>query len=201
MNGTCVKPLTDLHGVTLPTLEPYLTNKDISFEEFQQLIVGRKASASSYPLASSIAEDLVPIYDCPSLRKQGLLTSNWMDSVNLPLREEFIRVLRSGPGVAIFRGAYDKFDELDESTKVLKELIEEQRAIDTKEREENYIVCDTGKKHVLKSPKAFVDYYRNDLVALVCGAWLGPWYQMTTQVTYRCALAHCLLPTDPNRTD
>lgn len=64
----------------------------------------------------------------------------------------------------------------------MMDLIKEQRAIDTMEREENYIVPDTGKKHVLKSPKAFVDYYKNDLVALVCGAWLGPWYQMTTQV-------------------
>lgn len=186
MNGTSksVKPLTDLHGVTLPLLKPYLTNDDISFDEFQQLIIGRKASASSYPLASSIAADLVPIYDCPSLRKQGLLTSNWTDPANLPLREEFISVLRSGPGVAIFKGAYDNLDELDESTKVLTELIEEQRAIDTKEREENYIVCDTGKKHVLKSPRAFVDYYKNDVVALVSGAWLGPWYQMTSQVSH-----------------
>jgi len=37
-------------------------------------------------------------------------------------------------------------------------------------------------KLALRAPEVFVEYYANDLLALVAGAWLGPGYQMTSQV-------------------
>ena len=37
-------------------------------------------------------------------------------------------------------------------------------------------------KLAVRDPEAFVDYYANDVIALVSTAWLGPGYQMTSQV-------------------
>jgi ectoine hydroxylase-related dioxygenase (phytanoyl-CoA dioxygenase family) len=37
-------------------------------------------------------------------------------------------------------------------------------------------------KMALRDPEAFTDYYANDIVALVSTAWLGPGYQITSQV-------------------
>jgi ectoine hydroxylase-related dioxygenase (phytanoyl-CoA dioxygenase family) len=37
-------------------------------------------------------------------------------------------------------------------------------------------------KMALRAPEAFTDYYANDIVALVSAAWLGPGYQITSQV-------------------
>ena len=34
----------------------------------------------------------------------------------------------------------------------------------------------------MHSPEVFANYYANDLVALVCRAWLGPNYQMTADL-------------------
>ena len=37
-------------------------------------------------------------------------------------------------------------------------------------------------KLALRAPEVFADYYANDLIATVCRAWLGPGYQVTSQV-------------------
>ncbi len=37
-------------------------------------------------------------------------------------------------------------------------------------------------KLALRDPEAFVDYYANDVIALLSRAWLGPGYQVTSQV-------------------
>ena len=37
-------------------------------------------------------------------------------------------------------------------------------------------------KLAVRDPEAFVDYYANDVIALVSRAWLGPGYQVTSQV-------------------
>ena len=34
----------------------------------------------------------------------------------------------------------------------------------------------------MRAPEAFVDYYANDVIALASSAWLGPGYQVTSQV-------------------
>ena len=37
-------------------------------------------------------------------------------------------------------------------------------------------------KLAVRDPETFVDYYANDVIALVAAAWLGPGYQVTSQV-------------------
>ncbi|KAF5368060.1 hypothetical protein D9758_004470 [Tetrapyrgos nigripes] len=171
-----------------PIAEPaYYSASNANFEDFRRIVEGRKTSASDYPLASSIAQDLIPIYDCPSLRASGKLILVWTNPANLPLREEFIRALKSGPGVVVFRGAFASDDteekEFDKGTEVLKELIEGQRKQDTKKRDENYIVPNTNQNWAKRDPKSYSDYYKNDVIGLASGAWLGPWYQMTAQIS------------------
>ena len=37
-------------------------------------------------------------------------------------------------------------------------------------------------KLALRAPEVFADYYANNLIAAVCRAWLGPGYQVTSQI-------------------
>jgi ectoine hydroxylase-related dioxygenase (phytanoyl-CoA dioxygenase family) len=37
-------------------------------------------------------------------------------------------------------------------------------------------------KLALRAPEVFADYYANSLIAAVCRAWLGPGYQVTSQI-------------------
>ncbi|THV00368.1 hypothetical protein K435DRAFT_719053 [Dendrothele bispora CBS 962.96] len=166
-----------------PIADPsYYTVSDAKFEDFRR-IVEQKTLHEDYPLASSIAKDLIPIYDCPALRAAGKLTPVWSDPANLPLREEFIRALKRGPGVVVFRGAFTNMEEFDAGTKVLEELIQGQRKVDKLVRDENYIVPNTNEHWAKRDPGSYSDYFKNDVIALASGAWLGPWYQMTSQIS------------------
>ena len=46
----------------------------------------------------------------------------------------------------------------------------------------NSRVWNALEKLAVRDPEAFVDYYANDILALVSSAWLGPGYQVTSQV-------------------
>ena len=129
-----------------PIILPAYLSDTAPLDNLLSLVHGRKTSLADYPLASSIAQDLIPVYDAPALRKSGHLTSNWTDAACLPLKEEFIRALKLGPGVVIFKKAWDDKELMAKSTGVLQTLIDEQRAIDTCVRNENYIVSNTSGK-------------------------------------------------------
>ena len=46
----------------------------------------------------------------------------------------------------------------------------------------NSRVWNALEKLAVRAPEAFVDYYANDVIALASSAWLGPGYQVTSQV-------------------
>ena len=43
-------------------------------------------------------------------------------------------------------------------------------------------IWNAAQKLALHAPEVFAEYYANDVLALVCQAWLGPRYQVTSQV-------------------
>jgi ectoine hydroxylase-related dioxygenase (phytanoyl-CoA dioxygenase family) len=104
------------------------------------------------------------------------------------LRAEIAHALADGPGVVVFRGAWPDRALLDRATAAFREMIAEQRAAGGAVGDHfappgaNDRIWNALEKLAVRAPAVFVDYYANDVLALVAEAWLGPGYQVTSQV-------------------
>ena len=104
------------------------------------------------------------------------------------LQAELVRALSDGPGVVVFRGAVADRQVLAAVTAALEDIIAEQRAAGGPAGDHfgtpgaNDRIWNALEKLALRAPDLFVRYYANDILALVSQAWLGPHYQVTSQV-------------------
>jgi ectoine hydroxylase-related dioxygenase (phytanoyl-CoA dioxygenase family) len=135
-----------------------------------------------YPHAAAVEQGVL-VYDAESLRGATASEAGLWD-----VRAELVRALTDGPGVMVFRGAFPDRTVVDRATAAFEELIVEQRASGAVAGDHfappggNDRVWNALEKLALRAPEVFVDYYANDVLALVASAWLGPGYQMTSQV-------------------
>lgn len=154
---------------------------DCKVEELASL-TRQQSSIEDFPLAKEVAKG-VPIYDCGALRQsitQGKLGSH-------PLMAEWVKVWQSGPGIVVLQGLYDDPSVIDRATACFQQLIASEKKQGTgadhfAKPGANDRVWNALEKHCLLSPENFASYYSNTLLALVCQAWLGPAYQITSQV-------------------
>ncbi|MEV5952213.1 phytanoyl-CoA dioxygenase family protein [Streptomyces sp. NPDC051987] len=155
----------------------WLSPQDCDLDTFRAL-VERTTDPAGYPYAAAV-EDNVLVYDSERLRTAGAAHG---------VRTELVRALTDGPGVVVFKGAFPDPEVVDRATAVFEALISEQHesgagagdhfaAPGTNER-----VWNALEKAALYDPEVFADYYANDIVALVSRAWLGPGYQITSQI-------------------
>jgi ectoine hydroxylase-related dioxygenase (phytanoyl-CoA dioxygenase family) len=103
------------------------------------------------------------------------------------VQAELARALSDGPGIVVIKAAFAT-DVVDRATEAFTRLIDEQRAAGTAAGDHfakpgaNDRVWNALEKLAVTDPEAFVGYYANDVLALVSTAWLGPGYQVTSQV-------------------
>ena len=103
------------------------------------------------------------------------------------VQAELITALADGPGVVIFADAFPAA-VVDAASTAFGALITAQHADGGMAGDHfgaagvNDRVWNAAQKLALHSPAVFADYYANDALALVCQAWLGPRYQVTSQV-------------------
>lgn len=96
-------------------------------------------------------------------------------------------VLGDGPGVLAIRGGV-AVDAVDRATEVFRSIIDEQNRAGTGGGDHyakpgaNDRIWNALEKLAVSAPEVFVDYYRSDMIALASEAWLGPAYQMSSQV-------------------
>ena len=96
------------------------------------------------------------------------------------VQAELARALLDGPGIVVFAGAFADPAVVDRATAVFTELIAEQQAGGAAAGDHfakpgaNDRVWNALEKLALRAPEVFADYYANDILALVCEAWLGP---------------------------
>lgn len=101
---------------------------------------------------------------------------------------ELVRAFAEGPGVVVLRGAFPDIAVVERATAVFEELIAEQRASGAVAGDHfappgaNDRIWNALEKLAIRAPEVFVDYYGNEALALVSRAWLGPGYQLTSQV-------------------
>jgi ectoine hydroxylase-related dioxygenase (phytanoyl-CoA dioxygenase family) len=144
-------------------------------------VVETATDPSAYPHADEVREGVL-VYG-PRLH----------DSLRTPegrrdLQAELVRALTDGPGIVVFTGAFPDTAVVDRATAVFEAMIAEQKAAGVVGGDHfakpgaNDRVWGALDKFAVRDPEAFADYYGNDVLALVSEAWLGPGYQMTSQV-------------------
>ncbi|MCF3134576.1 phytanoyl-CoA dioxygenase family protein [Streptomyces olivochromogenes] len=155
----------------------WLSEQDCDLDTFRAL-VERTTDPADYPYATGVQRGVL-VYDSERLRAAGL---------GRALRAELVRALTDGPGVVVFKHAFTDPAVVDRATAMFEALISEQHAAGAAAGDHfarpgaNDRVWNALEKAALYDPGAFADYYANDILALVARAWLGPAYQMTSQI-------------------
>jgi ectoine hydroxylase-related dioxygenase (phytanoyl-CoA dioxygenase family) len=155
------------------TRQTWMTDADCSLDDFRAQVL-RDTDPADYPLASEIRSN-VPVYDTGSAADRRALQS------------ELIRALADGPGAVIFKAAFSP-DIVEQANESFFAIIEAQHAAGSASGDHfgrpgaNDRIWNAAQKLALHAPRTFAEYYANDTLAVACQAWLGPRYQVTSQV-------------------
>jgi ectoine hydroxylase-related dioxygenase (phytanoyl-CoA dioxygenase family) len=158
-----------------------LTPADVRLEELAA-VVEQTTELAAYPHADRVEQNVL-VYDSFRLRAETA-TATGRDDV----AAELVRALTDGPGVVVVEGAFPDHAVVDRVTAVFDEIIAEEEAAGGEHGDHfaapgaNSRVWNALEKLAVRAPEAFVDYYANDVIALASRAWLGPGYQVTSQV-------------------
>ncbi len=125
----------------------------------------------------------VPIYASRDLT--GVLD----DASRRPdLLAEWAQVLSDGAGVFVLQRAYEDTHSVDDATDVFEAIIQQEREAGGGGGDHfakagaNDRIWNAQEKLCLKAPDVFARYFGNAMLAAASEAWLGPAYQMTSQV-------------------
>lgn len=153
---------------------PWLSEQDCDLDSFR-VLVEQETDPTDYPQAAAIEQN-VPVYDADQVE------------ADREFQAELVHALAEGPGIVVFRGAFPDPEVVDRATAVFDALIAEQRAAGATAGDHfakpgaNDRVWNALEKAALYDAEASADYYANDVLALVSSAWLGPGYQVTSQI-------------------
>jgi ectoine hydroxylase-related dioxygenase (phytanoyl-CoA dioxygenase family) len=143
-------------------------------------VLKNETDLEDYPHATRV-EQQVLVYDAPLLRR------TLADGDSEAVETEIAHALSAGPGIVVFERAFD-LPAVDRVTAAFAGIIADQQASGAAAGDHfakpgaNDRVWNALEKLAVADPEAFVDYYGNDIVALASTAWLGPGYQVTSQV-------------------
>ncbi|GAA4550003.1 phytanoyl-CoA dioxygenase family protein [Pseudonocardia xishanensis] len=138
--------------------------------------VGQPTDPADYPHAEIVSG--VTVYTADDLRSAS----------RREIQAELVHALLDGPGIVVLRGAFADHAVLDRATDAFLRLIEAQRAAGDAVGDHfaapgsNDRIWNALEKLAVADPDTFAAYYASDVLALVCEAWLGPAYQVTSQV-------------------
>ena len=154
---------------------PWLDESAFSLDELRTL-TERDTDLGAYPHAADVRQNVL-VYSAAEMVRAD----------RRALQAELITALADGPGVVVFAGAFAAA-VVDAASAAFGALIAAQRAAGGSAGDHfgaagaNDRVWNAAQKLALHAPAVYADYYANDLLALVCQAWLGPRYQVTSQV-------------------
>ena len=144
-------------------------------------VLDQPTDPAACPSAARLLHD-VPVYDCAALRPRLRDDAGSRQS----LMSEWAGVWEDGPGILVLQGALAPA-VVDDVTACFMQIIERER--DGGSRGDHFAkagandrVWNALEKLCLLDPAAFARYYANDMLALASEAWLGPAWQMTSQV-------------------
>ncbi len=156
-----------------------LTETECDLNDFAALL-DQTTDLADYPYAAS-TERGVLFYDSAGVTSLD-------DARRADLADELARALLTGPGIVVFQDAFGAAHGLAEATMVFEQIIEAQKEAGTAGGDHfarpgaNDRIWNALQKFAVCEPELFARYYANDVLALISEAWLGPMYQVTSQV-------------------
>ncbi|MEM9435055.1 MAG: phytanoyl-CoA dioxygenase family protein [Pseudomonadota bacterium] len=144
--------------------------------------VERKTSKSSVPIASELFGN-IPIYDGSNIRTASVDPDSAKE-----VMAEWNEVLAAGPGIVVIRNTFEDLSLIDDVTEVLNAIIEDERQSGVGQGDHfatagsNSRLWNAHEKLCVASPELFARYNANPIIDMVSQSWLGPLYQITTQV-------------------
>lgn len=158
-----------------------LTPGDVDLADLVEVLRDR-TDVADYANADRVEQEVL-VYSAATLRHACATTAGQDD-----VRSELVRAFVDGPGIVVVEGAWDDLDVVDRTTAAFEAIIAEEKAAGGAAGDHfatpgaNDRVWNALEKLAVAAPGVFVDYYANDVLALVSTAWLGPGYQVTSQV-------------------
>jgi ectoine hydroxylase-related dioxygenase (phytanoyl-CoA dioxygenase family) len=155
--------------------------QDCSLRDFlAELHDGRDAVRTEY--AEEMRES-VPIYDCSQLSRVLVDEARRME-----LQVEWADVLEHGAGVLVLKRAFPDTAPIDDATVVFDAIIRDEREAGGAAADHfakagaNDRIWNAQQKLCLRAPSVFARYYANPMLVAAAQAWLGPCFQVTSQV-------------------
>ena len=159
----------------------WLTEDACDLEAFKPF-VERTANRADYPYAADLASN-VPLYDAEAVRKAAASPDACREIMG-----EWVEALTDGPGIVAFRKAFPDAAPIEASNAHYWAIIVEEKkghgggGDHFAKPGANDRIWNALEKLCLRDPAVFAAYYGNDIVALISEAWLGPAYQVTSQL-------------------
>ncbi|MBY3271602.1 phytanoyl-CoA dioxygenase family protein [Rhizobium laguerreae] len=159
----------------------WLSEDACDLDDFRAL-AEKTTALADYPTASTVEKNVL-IYD-----SRKVMTAAATPEGRRAVLAEICDAFGEGPGVVVFKRAYEDTGIIDRASTIFDAVIEEQHRTSTGGGDHfakpgaNDRIWNSLEKHCLADPTNFAEYYGNTIVALASEAWLGPSYQMTAQV-------------------
>lgn len=162
-------------GMTMT--EAYFDTSSCDIDAFAAL-TGQSTDPASVPHALEIVQN-IPIYDGAAMPDDA--------AGRQLLMAEWAAVFLRGPGVLAIKGACADLAALDRATAIFEQIIAGEKASGASNADHfaagtNDRIWNSLQKLCLADPAVFAACFANPAVDAACEAWLGPNYQMTTQV-------------------
>jgi ectoine hydroxylase-related dioxygenase (phytanoyl-CoA dioxygenase family) len=158
----------------------WYTESGCSLDAFSSLL--ERDTAQKLIFASD-SRSRIPLYDC------GALAEVLRDSSKImALQAEWATVLRDGAGVFVLKRAYADTGPVDEATAIFESIIRQEHARGASAGDHfakagaNDRIWNAQEKLCLQAPRVFARYFANPFIEYAARAWLGPGFQMTSQV-------------------
>ncbi|EJT03969.1 phytanoyl-CoA dioxygenase family protein [Rhizobium sp. CCGE 510] len=159
----------------------WLSEDSCDLDDFRRL-AEKTTALAEYPTASAVEKNVL-IYD-----SRKVMAAAATPEGRRAVLAEICEAFGEGPGVVVFKHAYEDTGIIDRASAIFDQIIEEQHRASTGGGDHfakpgaNDRIWNSLEKHCLADPANFAEYYGNAIVALASQAWLGPSYQMTAQV-------------------
>ncbi len=156
----------------------FVAEEEASVDDFNEFC-GQRVERGSFPLASDVVSEVL-IYDRAVLDDAALTDKR-------RVMNELHTALSCGPGVFLVRNLYQDNAVIDRASRVFDEIMREEatskiQADPFANAGNNGRIWNALQKMAEVSPEVFRDYYANPTLGLICQAWLGPAWRMTSQV-------------------
>jgi ectoine hydroxylase-related dioxygenase (phytanoyl-CoA dioxygenase family) len=159
----------------------YLTEDGCDLDAFRAL-VERTVRPADYPFAADVVSNAL-VYDGDAVREAAASPESRRE-----MMAEWVEAMTDGPGLIVFRKAFADARPIEAANAHFWAMIDEQHRNNSARGDHfakpgaNDRVWNALEKLCLTDPAAFAAYYGNGVIALVSEAWLGPCYQITSQL-------------------